>query len=397
MPPDAVVRDSLVCCASNHKIEDNASICRGISAPGGAKIKIAFIDSWLQASAQGSGTAVGIGGLQRALTQLGHSVVRLAPESSWPRDLTLRRLWFNVQLPRLLRAADYDLIVGFDIDGCRYAAGSHLCPYIVSVKGVLAEEARQETGKWRWLLGALSLLEGYNARHADLVLTTSRYCQDAIERHYGVSGEKIRRVPEGIDVQRWQRLVREVPRQSDGATILCVARHYRRKRIGDLLHALTIVRQTVPQVRAILVGAGPEHWRWRRLRKQLGLQDRVQMLGEVPDDDMVAQLYRRADIFCLPTIQEGFGIVFLEAMASGLPVVSTTATAIPEVVPQAKAGILVPPKDVPALAHALLRLLRDEELRRQYGAHGQLHVQQFDWLCVAEQFLAVIRSVLCRR
>src|SRR5262245_25530425 len=75
---------------------------------------IAFIDSWLQNVAEGSGTAAGIGGLQQALLARGHHVARLAPPRAWPRTMTARRLLFNLHLPALLRRLRYDLVVGFD-------------------------------------------------------------------------------------------------------------------------------------------------------------------------------------------------------------------------------------------------------------------------------------------
>jgi glycosyltransferase involved in cell wall biosynthesis len=352
------------------------------------------VDSWLQNSAQGSGTAVGISGLQRELMQQGHTVTRMAPDITRPRNLLLRRLWFNVRLPELLRRQPFDLVVGFDIDGFLYSPRRRTVPFVCSVKGVAAEEARQETGTARWLLGGLARLEGANSRSADLVLTTSNYCRDAIRHHYGVPAARIRLVHEGIDLARWQRLRAEVPHHSDGVTILCVARQYRRKRVKDLLHALPLVRRHVPGAHGVIVGAGPEHPRLRRLVRELALQDAVQLRGEIPDDDEVALLYRRADLFCLPTIQEGFGIVFLEAMAAGLPVVSTTAAAIPEVVPHGAAGWLVPPRDVGTLAEALVGLLRDPARRAAYGAFGQVHAQRFDWPVVAASFLAQVAPLV---
>jgi glycosyltransferase involved in cell wall biosynthesis len=353
-------------------------------------MKIAFLDSWLQTSAQGSGTAVGIGGLQQALRGLGYEVTRLGPTSPRPADLTLRRLLFNVRLPALLRKRRHDLIVGFDIDGFLWSGQPSGIPYVVSIKGVLAEESLQETGRWRWLLWALSRLERHNARRAPLVLTTSDYCRRAITRHYGVPQERIRLVPEGIDLARWQR-VAGAPRRGDGATILCVARQYRRKHVADLLRAIPRVRRSIPQARALIVGDGPEHGNLRRLHAELNLGEAVQLLGEIPDDDEVARLYRQADVFCLPSIQEGFGIVFLEAMASGLPVVATTAAAIPEVVPQGKAGLLVPPGDVEALAAALVELLRDSRRLGDYAAFGQTHVRRYDWPAVGRTFLEQVR------
>ncbi len=336
---------------------------------------------------------MGIGGLQQALQQAGHHVERIAPTSNRSKNLLLRRLWFNAQLPKLLQKIDFDLVVGFDIDGFLYSRLSHRLPFVASIKGVLAEEARQETGKWRWLLKSLSFLERHNAQQADLVISTSRYCQQAIERHYGIAESKIAIVPEGIDFSRWRRVVQNHPRTTDGHTILCVARQYRRKRIKDLLHALVIVRQAIPSVQAIIVGSGPEHTRLRQMITSLRLDDIVDMKGEIPSDDEVARLYRQADIFCLPSIQEGFGIAFLEAMANGLPIVATTAAAIPEVVPHGQAGLLVPPRNVNELAEALVVLLQDGETRQRMGDFGKKHVEQFDWPVVAEKFLGTINSL----
>jgi glycosyltransferase involved in cell wall biosynthesis len=357
-------------------------------------MEIAFLDSWIQTSAEGSGTAVGVGGLLRALRARGHRVARLSPQRPWPRNLTLRRLFFNLQLPALLRALPYDLVVGVDIDGALWSRKRRGAPYVTSVKGVIAEEMQHEGGRTRLLFELLSRIEGANARRADMVLTTSAYCRAAIGRHYGVPAERIRLVPEGIDLARWQRIAAQTPRASDGATILCVARQYPRKHIADLLRALPAVRRTVPAARAVLVGDGPEHGALRALAADLGIADAVEFRGAVPGDDDVARLYRHADVFCLPSVQEGFGIVFLEAMASGLPVVAARSAAIPEVIPDGQAGLLVAPGNPGALAEALVELLQDPRQRVAFGGFGQEHVRQYDWDNVAEQFTAQVAPVL---
>ncbi len=357
-------------------------------------MKIAFLDSWLQSSAEGSGTAVGIGGLVEALRARGHLVTRIAPAGPRPRNLTLRRLFFNARLRARWRTHDYDLVVGTDLDGVFWSSSRGTLPYVVAIKGVIAEELLHESGRTRLLFQALARLEGRNARQADIVLADSAYCQDAIVRHYGVPVERIRLVPEGIDLARWQRIAAQTPRRSDGSTILCVARQYPRKHIADLLRALPRVRRAVPAAHAVVVGDGPEHAALRMLAAELGLGDTVRFLGAVADDDDVARLYRHADVFCLPSVQEGFGIVFLEAMASGLPVVATRAAAIPEVVPDGQAGLLVPPRDVDALAAALTTLLREPARREAYGRHGQAHTRQYDWDVVAGQFLAQVTPLV---
>lgn len=353
-------------------------------------LRIAFLDSWLRQTVDGSGTAAAIGGLGRALVARGHHVARIGPPVAWPAAITARRMFFNVQIPALLRCLDYDLIVGFDIDGFCVAARAP-APYVCSVKGVIAEELRHERGAVRLLLWSLSRMERINACRAPLVLTTSDYCRQKIGQHYGVAAAKVRLVPEGIDLPRWRaRLDAPGGPARDAQTILCVARQYPRKHIADLLRAFALLRPRFPAARLAIIGDGPEHQPLRALAAQLGLGPDARFLGGLPSDDEVVDWYRRSAIFCLPSVQEGFGIVFLEAMAAGLPIVATSAAAIPEVVPHRSAGTLVPPGDVPALADALAELLERPDLRAAYGAFGQRHVEQYDWDNVASIFLAAV-------
>ncbi|GAB4193983.1 MAG: glycosyltransferase family 4 protein [Roseiflexaceae bacterium] len=354
-------------------------------------MRIAFLDSWFQNILDGSGTAAGIGGLQQALIAKGHHVARVAPPVSWPQTITVRRLLFNLHLPLLLRSLRYDLIIGYDIDGVLWSNqrdGSDT-PYLVGIHGVIAEEMQHERGRVHWLFQALARLEGYNTRHADAVLATSDYCRRAIERHYHVPTERLRIVSSGIDVPRWQALGAARGKR-DGATILCVARQYPRKHVADLLRAMPAVRKAIPNAHAIIVGDGPEHAALRALAEQLNLGDAAVLTGALPDEQLRA-MYQRADLFCLPSVQEGFGIVFLEAMASGLPVVATSAAAMPEVIPHGKAGLLVPPGDSPALAEALITLLGDPAHRAAFANYGQSYVERFDWPVVADRFLDTVR------
>ncbi len=174
-------------------------------------------------------------------------------------------------------------------------------------------------------------------------------------------------------------------------SVLCA--QYPRKHIVDLLLALPKVLREVPDARAVIVGDGPEHSKIQESVARLKLESSVTLLQNMPDDDEVARQYCQADIFCLPSHQEGFGIVFLEAMVTGLPIVSTTAAAIPELVPHGKAGFLVSPGDVDALAAALVELLLKPELRQAYGDFGRECVKQYDWKTVALEFLNAVGFV----
>jgi glycosyltransferase involved in cell wall biosynthesis len=104
----------------------------------------------------------------------------------------------------------------------------------------------------------------------------------------------------------------------------------------------------------------------------------------------LAAEYNRSDLFCLPSAQEGFGIVFLEAMAAGKPIVAVRAAAVPEVV---RSGILIDPDDPEALAEAIMRLYRDPDLRNSLGLAGLRDVEQFEMRRVAKRFVREVAKV----
>jgi glycosyltransferase involved in cell wall biosynthesis len=123
---------------------------------------------------------------------------------------------------------------------------------------------------------------------------------------------------------------------------------------------------------------------------RLGLAGHVSLLGHVPFAQLCAE-YGRASAFCLPSVQEGFGIVFLEAMAAGKPIVAARAAAAPEIVPHA---LLVEPESDEGLAIAIERLYRDEALRASQALAGRQIVRQYDATLVGAMFLRKIESLL---
>ncbi|HKK27301.1 MAG TPA: glycosyltransferase family 4 protein [Gemmatimonadota bacterium] len=282
-------------------------------------------------------------------------------------------------------------MVGFDLDGCFLGPAPGGPRRITSLKGVMADEMRFERGATRLRFALLSRLEGRNARIADRVVVTSRYSAGRAVEAYGLDPSRVRVVPEGIDLARWPA-PGPGPERDGGAaagppTVLSVARQYPRKDTRTLVGAMPRVLEALPTARLRVIGGGPELPSLRRLAARIGVAGAVDFAGEVDDRERIRREYARAHAFALPSLQEGFGIVFLEAMASRLPVVAARAAAVPEVVPHGEAGLLVPPGDREALAEALVRLLRDPGLRDRMGARGREHVRRFDWPRVARRFL----------
>jgi phosphatidylinositol alpha-1,6-mannosyltransferase len=352
-------------------------------------VRITVLSSTPMNPIEGSGTFVGVAGIARGLVALGHQV-QMRPLGRRTRFHTLDRWLYNVGVafspPR-----DADLVMGVDLDGFLWAR-RRMIPFVASLKGIIADELKNERGWVRVLLETQARWERLNVQRADLVMVTSRYSAAVACREYGVPADRIRVVPESIDLEAWDRRFARAPRRPRSApVVLSVARMYPRKRLADLLRAGVVLKSRIPDAEIRIVGRGPEWEALVRLHGDLGLGDAVQLLGDV-SRERLAEEYANADVFCLPSVQEGFGIVFLEAMAARLPVVASRAAAIPEVVTDGVTGILTPPRDPAALAGAIESLLRDPARAGQLGAEGRRRAERFTPPQVARLFLDAVTS-----
>jgi len=196
-------------------------------------------------------------------------------------------------------------------------------------------------------------------------------------------------VPELIDLPQWRRLLTDSPAESDRFTVLFVGRLYRRKRVDILLRAAAMLRGRIPGLEIRIVGNGPCASALRTLCRELCLDSTVNWLGDISRAQLISE-YRRASVFCLPSVQEGFGIVLLEAMAAGKPIVAARAAAIPEVAPHAAFFEHGQPE---ALAASVEALYRSEDARAKQSAAGARWVERFDARVVAAQFIAAATGV----
>jgi phosphatidylinositol alpha-mannosyltransferase len=185
-------------------------------------------------------------------------------------------------------------------------------------------------------------------------------------------------IPNGVDLERFRDAV-PIARWQDGRrNVLFVGRHEPRKGLLPLLKAYRIMRKAGCECRLLVVGSGPQEREARRYVMTRRLHG-VEFLGRVSDGEK-AQLFRTADVYVSPaTGRESFGIVLLEAMAAGTPIVASDIHGYKGVVRRNEQGILVPPNDPKALAGATLRLLGDEDLRRRMGESGRARAEEFSW------------------
>jgi glycosyltransferase involved in cell wall biosynthesis len=345
-------------------------------------LRLRFLTSTPRDIARGSGTYVGISVLANALRELGHTVDIESPTRHFP-VFTAERLWFNLGLRA---SSTHDCTVGFDMDGYRIAAAP-AAPHIASLKGVIADEARFERGLTRLTMSVQARCERLHVQRAARVLVTSRYSGECAQRLYGL--ERFPTVvPELIDLPRWRRQLAANPAEATRFTVLYVGRFYRRKRVGLLLEAAAILRGAIPNLEIRIVGNGPCNAAWRARAGHLKLENTVTWLGDISRAALAAE-YNRAHVFCLPSVQEGFGIVLLEAMAAGKPIVAAGASAIPEVAPHAA---LVEPESAESLAAGILDLHDSPQAHAAQSATGLAWVEQFDAPLVARLFLDAVRG-----
>ena len=185
-------------------------------------------------------------------------------------------------------------------------------------------------------------------------------------------------IPNGVDVDRFRRAV-PISRWQDGTrNLLFVGRHEPRKGLLDLLKAYRILRKTGCECRLLVVGSGPQEREARRYVMTRRLRG-VEFLGRVSDAEK-AQLYKTADVYVSPaTGGESFGIVLLESMAAGTPIVCSDIHGYKGVVRRGREGLLVPPRNPKAIAASVAKLLRDDELRARMSAEGVARADEFSW------------------
>jgi phosphatidylinositol alpha-1,6-mannosyltransferase len=221
-------------------------------------------------------------------------------------------------------------------------------------------------------------------------------------RSIGVPAERLHVVHPGVDVARFAagrgRRVRLRFAPSGELLLLTVGRLQRRKGHDVALQAVARLRASTPGLRYVIVGDGEERARLERIIAQERLADIVTLLGAVPDDEL-PDYFAAADIFVHPNRNdggdvEGFGIVFLEAAAAGIPTIGGRSGGVPEAIEDRVTGLLVDGADPAAVAAGIRTLAESEPLRRRLGDAGRARVcDRFTWERAAGAVAAIHRAI----
>jgi len=229
-------------------------------------------------------------------------------------------------------------------------------------------------------------------RRLDVKIAVSRPAMEFAQKHFPGDYTII---PNGVDSEHFSPSVWPIDEFADGKmNILFVGRMEKRKGLNYLLEAYKQVKQEIPNSRLIVVGPGSRlRNKYEKRVMQSGLKD-VVFIGYATYREL-PRYYKTADIVCSPaTGRESFGIVLLEAMAAGKPIVASNIEGYNNVVSHGAEGLLVPPKNAGKLAQALMTLMTDESLRQQMGARGRLKAIEYDWKHIAQRLLDYYLRVL---
>ncbi len=222
-------------------------------------------------------------------------------------------------------------------------------------------------------------------KEADFIQVISSYLAKLV-RSYGYQGS-LKIVPNGIS-SHWHQteqlvntpLANVIP--TDSKVILSVSRLVKKNGLKDLIRALLFLPT---EYQLVVIGEGPERRKLERLSRKLGVNQRVHLLGKIPYARL-SQYYLAADVFCRPSLSEGLGNVFLEAMAMGLPVVATPVGGIVDIVKDKKTGLLAKVGDAHDIADKIKMAVASDDLRKKIIAQSKEMVNNgYTWEKVAEK------------
>ncbi|MEA2187876.1 MAG: glycogen synthase [Solirubrobacteraceae bacterium] len=284
----------------------------------------------------------------------------------------------------------FDLVHGHDwlVSGAAAGLSERLrCPYLTTIHAT--EYGRHQGWVDKHPQAYIHGIETWMAGRADRVITCSHYMREHVADVYDIDEQRVTVIPNGIDPADLQPVGDLDELRARFATpqerlVLLVGRLVYEKGFQLALEAMPRVLRKVGAVRFLVAGSGTHEAELRKQARRLGLMRHGAFMGWI-GDDVLHSLYRIADLCVVPSIYEPFGLVALEAMASGCPCIVADTGGLREVVPSSDIGLRFRSRDPRALAVMVERVLCDDALRERLVAEASAHVLHFDWTDVAHR------------
>jgi glycogen(starch) synthase len=329
-------------------------------------------------------------------------------EPTWPTDLGQFVAWVERMNSDMLAAGvelgdrlAFDLVHGHDwlvANACDHLARRFDAPLVTTIHAT--EYGRHQGWVKDHPQAYIHGVERWITNRSQQVIACSAYMREQIADIFGAAEERITVIPNGIDPLDLPRpdpaeLVRLRGEFAgpDERLVLLIGRLVYEKGFQLALEAMPQVIEAVPGTRFLVAGSGTHEEELKRQAEELGLMEHGTFLGWI-GDDVLHTLYAIADLTVVPSIYEPFGLVALEAMASGCPCIVADTGGLREVVTHEEAGLRFAARDPEALAEVAIRVLSDPELEARLIAEAKEHVLRFDWGDVAAQTAAVYAELV---
>jgi glycogen synthase len=329
---------------------------------------------------------------QPGVDELAGVTIHRVAEPSWPRDLDRFVAWVEQMNGDMLAAGealadenDYDLIHGHDwlvAQAAAKLAERAGVPYVTTIHAT--EHGRHQGWVQGYPQSHIHSVERWMARRADAVIVCSYYMRGHVADIFDIDERRISVIPNGIDPSELQpagdlEALRRKFAEPHEKLVLFIGRLVYEKGFQLALDALPGVVEQVENVRYLVAGSGTHEAELKAQAERLGLSEHGVFLGWI-GDDVLHSLYRIADLCVVPSIYEPFGLVALEAMASGCPCIVADTGGLREVVPVGeRVGLRFNGGDAEHLGVMIERLLVDEQLRERLVTEASEHVLSFDW------------------
>ena len=238
----------------------------------------------------------------------------------------------------------------------------------------------------------------WTMKNADLVLTQTEYMKSSVEKMVP-SDFRILVLPNGIDIERFQGIDRKGVRNSYGIKenefiFLFVGRLVDKKCPMDVIEAYNIFTKTVGTmggaggVRLFMVGEGENEQELKRKINEYEMQETISMIGKL-DNDAIPDVMVSSDMLVLPSYAEGFPMTFLEAMASGLPIITSDDGANPEIIEDGINGLIIPLHDVQTLSQRMTECYNDKSLNERMGQNNLKKVTDYTWDSISDRLIEI--------
>jgi glycogen synthase len=332
-------------------------------------------------------------------------IVHRVEEPPFPRDDLNRFVEWVIDMNTHMRAAGAelaerirpDLIHGHDwlvAKACEALARRIDVPYLTTIHAT--EFGRHQGWVGKHPQSYIHRTEQRMAKRADGVIVCSHYMRGHVADVFGIDEQRVAVIPNGIDPEDLVAVddlaaLRANFAEPGERLILLIGRLVYEKGFQVALDALPAVIERLGDVRFLVAGSGTHEQELKQQAKRLGLDEHGTFMGWI-GDDVLHSLYRIADLCVVPSIYEPFGIVALEAMASGVPCIVADTGGLREVVTQ-EVGLRFRSKDPRSLARMVERVLTDDDLRDRLVTEASEHVLRFDWADVARQTLEVYEGL----